>query len=190
MGAEERKPDAALKIGAFHIEQMTASQREVHNAIASGPRKDVPWPFLAMLDAPAIAHSIQAVGSAIRFDACCPLELREVATLATAAAFGSGYEWDYHVAIARKCGIAEHVIAHAAGKGAGDVDPAIACVIRLCREAVLQRNIPQAALNDVLAHHGREIASEIVAIAGYYQMLALFLSAADLDRPVVFETLS
>ena len=174
-----------MLIGARDPAAMTPAQRAVHDAIAAGPRADVPWPFLAMLDAPHLADAIQAVGAAIRFSGALTPPLREVAILATAAAFGSGYEWDYHLAIARRLGIGEAVIAACA---AGVADPAVgedlAAVIGLCRAAVRERRIGEAVLARLVAATSREIASEVVAITGYYQMLALYLSAGGLDHPV------
>lgn len=176
-----------MLIGARDPAAMTPAQRAVYDAIAAGPRGDVPWPFLAMLDAPHLAEAIQAVGAAIRFSGALTAELREIAILATAAAFGSGYEWDYHIAIARRLGIGERAIAACAS---GTEDPAIgeafAAVVALCRAAVRDRRIGEDVLARLVAATSREIASEVVAITGYYQMLALYLSAGALDHPVAY----
>ncbi len=99
-----------MLIGSKDPEKMTAEQRRVHDAIASGPRRSVPAPFLAMLDAPELAEAIQAVGAMIRFSGAAPDALREIAILATAGAFGSGYEWSHHEAIARPLGVPVSVI--------------------------------------------------------------------------------
>jgi 4-carboxymuconolactone decarboxylase len=172
-----------MLIGTKDPEGMTAEQRRVYDAIASGPRRSVPAPFLGMLDAPALAEAIQAVGATIRFSGVAPDALREIAILATAGAFGSGYEWGHHEAIARPLGVPEAVIA-ATLSGETDKldDEAARLVIVLCRAAVLERRIRQGELGRLVALVGRAVASEIVAIAGYYPMLALFLSAAALDH--------
>jgi len=175
----------ALPIGAADPTSMTAAQRAVYDRISGGPRKDVPWPFLAMLDAPHLADAIQAVGGALRFSGTIPEALREVAILATAAAYGSGYEWDYHVAIARRLAVAEATIAAAQTGNLALADDALdRLTISVCRTAVLQHRVNPNELNDLIAHSSRAVASEIVAIAGYYPLLALFLSAAELDHPV------
>jgi 4-carboxymuconolactone decarboxylase len=175
-----------MLIGARDPAAMTADQRAVYDGIASGPRKGVPFPFLAMLDVPQLAEAIQAVGAAIRFSGAASEMLREVATLASAAAFGSGYEWDYHVAIARRIAMPESVITAAAtGLLGGIDDPATRATIGLCRAAVLEQKIPQADLAMLVSAVGRPAASEIVAISGYYPLLALFLSAGDIDHPLV-----
>lgn len=174
-----------MLIGAATVADMTPAQRGIYDAIAQGPRNGVPFPFLAMLDSPHLAQAIQAVGAAIRFTGELSTALREVATLATAAAFGSGYEWDYHLKIARDAGVPEATIAMAAsGEEDAAVDTASSAIIALCRGAVLSRRIDRATLERLVSEIGRAAASEVVAISGYYQMLALFLSAGMLDHEV------
>lgn len=175
-----------MLIGAKDIEEFTPIQKQSYDLIASGPRKDVPYPFLAMLDAPGLANAIQAVGAEIRFSGELSDQLREVAILATAGAFGSGYEWDYHAAISRRLSMSEALIsATLTGDTSSIADDKQAClIIDLCRAAVLRRQIPQETLAGLVESLGRTSASEVVAIAGYYPLLALFLSAGELDHPL------
>jgi 4-carboxymuconolactone decarboxylase len=172
-----------MLIGARDPQTMTAAQRKAYDAIASGPRKDVPLPFLAMLDVPDLADAIQNVGARIRFSGALDPRLREVAILATAAAFGSGYEWDYHVPIGRDLGLgaAEIAAIRTGGRCDGPTEDAIVAV---CRAAVRERRIPEEPLRILVGLIGRGAASEVIAIAGYYQMLALFLAAGALDHPL------
>ncbi|MEF2070594.1 carboxymuconolactone decarboxylase family protein [Consotaella aegiceratis] len=173
-----------MLIGARDVTAMTQEQVGVYRAIASGPRGDVPYPFLAMLDAPHLADAIQQVGAAIRYGGEITDELREIAILATAAAFGSGYEWDYHAAIARRLGMSEERIAACSSAEVDEVEAADRAIIRLCRAAVLERRVPPRLLEDLVAAVGRKVASEVVAISGYYPLLALFLAAGELDHSI------
>lgn len=174
-----------MRIGV-DAERMSPEQAEVHRAIAAGPRGAVPLPFLAMMDAPRLTRAVQAVGEAIRFSGTLSPDLREVAILATAAAFGSGYEWSFHLPIARRLGVAEPVLLAAAGgvEAAGAIDPICAATIALCRRAVLERRVAPELIVELVGLIGREAASEVVAISGYYPLLGLFLSAAGVDIPV------
>lgn len=176
-----------MLIGARHPETMSPEQNAAYQAIAQGPRGSVPHPFLAMLDTPNLALAIQAVGSGIRFGGAASAAIREIAILATAAAFGSGYEWDYHAPIARDCGVSEAVIlATTTGQTMSLDDEVSGLVINLCRGAITQRRIDQDVLDRLVQHLGRTPASELVAICGYYQMLALFLSAGALDHAAAY----
>ncbi len=170
-------------IGTRDEKLMSSEQLAVFHKIASGPRKDVPSPFLAMLDAPEMVDVVQAVGSAIRFKSEMTSELREVAILATAAAFGSRYEWDYHVAIARRLNLPEQTIKAAATGVVQGEGSLYATVISLCRAAVFERRIDPNLLARLVEMTSKRVATEVVLVSGYYQLLGLFLSAAELDRP-------
>ncbi|MCB1503001.1 MAG: carboxymuconolactone decarboxylase family protein [Bauldia sp.] len=175
-----------MPIGAADPDRMTPEQRAVHDRIAAGPRGGVPRPFLAMLDSPGLAHAIQGIGAALRFSGALADDLREIAILAAAGAFGSGYEWGYHEPIARRAGVSEAAIAAAragdvSSLGGGDI---AAAIITVCHRAVRNRRVPREALALISTRLGRAAATEVVAIAGYYPMLALFLDAANLDHPI------
>lgn len=170
-------------IGAADLAAMTPEQRRVHDLIAAGPRGGVPRPFFAMLDAPALAEAIQAVGVAIRFGGTLPARLREVAILAAAAAWGSHYEWSYHEPIARDLGVSAAVI-EAARTGAPSGTDAVAdAVAAFVHVAVAERRSDAALLGAIVEALGRTGASEVVAIAGYYPLLALFHATAGAAPP-------
>lgn len=175
-----------MLIGAFSREEMSEEQGKAFDAIAAGPRQHVPYPFLAMLDAPALAEAIQSIGAALRFSGALGADLREVAILAAAGAFGSGYEWRYHLAIARDHGVSAATIEAARTGETENIGQPEAAIIDLCWSAVRQRRIPLDQLETLASRLGRQAATEVVAIAGYYPLLALFLSAGELDlEPIV-----
>lgn len=174
-----------MLIGAVDPERMTAEQRAVHDRIAAGPRGGVPRPFLAMLDNPGLADAVQGIGAALRFSGALPDDLREVAILAAAGAYGSGYEWDYHEPIARRAGVDDATIAACrSGDAAMLPDARAAAIVVFCHAAVRYNRADHRALALLGTTLGRAAATEVVAIAGYYPLLALFLAAADLDHPV------
>lgn len=173
-----------MLIGETDLERMLPAQKAAYDLIKSGPRGGVPHPFLAMLDAPAFAEAIQSVGAAIRFHGVLDDRMREVAILAAAAAYGSGYEWGYHDAIAMRLGMtAAERQAILDGSGAG-LGPAEMACVRYVRHAVIRRVADQAALAELVTALGRQAATEITVISGYYPLLALFLSAGQLDTPL------
>jgi 4-carboxymuconolactone decarboxylase len=177
-----------MRIGLEDVDRLSIEQRQAYDTIAEGPRGSVPLPFLAMMDAPHLVEVIQAVGAAIRYSGVVSAELREIAILATAAAFGSNYEWTHHLAIARQLNVPEAAIAAAASGdlAAEPLSAVYATAIALCRAAVLDHRVNPDHLADLIGMIGREAASEIVAISGYYPLLGLFLSAAGADTPVVY----
>ena len=69
---------------AIQRDQMSARQREVADAIASGPRGALKGPFLVLIHNPELASHLQALGEHLRFGTGLPLHLVEFAILATA----------------------------------------------------------------------------------------------------------
>lgn len=173
-----------MLIGATDPATMTPAQKATHDLIASGPRGGVPFPFLAMLDSPKFAEAIQGVGAAIRYHGTLEPRLREIAICAAAAAYGSGYEWDYHDEIAAGLGMtAAERQGVLDGSGAA-LAPAEATIVHYVFAAIRDRAADQELLSGLVAAFGREAATEVTVIAGYYPLLALFLSAGQLDRPL------
>ncbi|MFV0333339.1 MAG: hypothetical protein ACK5JR_04630 [Tropicimonas sp.] len=173
-----------MLIGTSPSGEMTPEQKAVHDAIASGPRGSVPLPFLAMLDSPVLCDAIQNVGEAIRYRTVMDDRLREIAICAAAAAWGSGYEWGQHDALAVKCGLSPAERAGVLDGSGAALAPAEAALVAYVFAAVRERRADQALLGRVAGAFGRNVATEVTAIAGYYPMLALFLSAGQLDSPL------
>lgn len=170
-----------MLIGARSPEEMTEAQRNIHDLIASGPRGGVPYPFFAMLDSPVLCQAIQGVGEAIRYKTEMTDRLREIAICAAASAYGSGYEWNYHDALAVKCGMTAEERASVLDGSATALAPEEQAVVHYIHIAVRENRADAGLLSRIVEGFGRTIATELTAIAGYYPMLALFLSAGALD---------
>jgi len=172
------KADSAIGVASADA-PMTVAQRAAYDAIANGPRGSVPTPFLLMLDAPDLCDAIQAVGAAIRYGGSLSDVRRELAILATAGAVECAYEWEYHAPIAEHCGVSASVIAATlsdAAEGAG-LDEESALIISLCRAAALRQE-PRDLTDRAVKMLGRRDTTELIAIAGYYGLLAGFLKSA------------
>jgi 4-carboxymuconolactone decarboxylase len=176
-------PPPALGLGP-DLAGASDAQRRVVDLITSGPRGSVPSPFLAMLDAPHLAVVIQEVGAAIRFGSTLPDALREIAILATAGAVRCGYEWNHHAPIARLAGLSDGLL-DATRPDARTPAPSEpeATIIALCRELVADNVAKPATLAAAIDQLGRTGASECVAIAGYYALLANFIKTGGFDQP-------
>lgn len=165
-----------------HEAPLSDEQRAVLERIRKG-RGEVPAPFYAMLDAPDIADAVQALGTVLRFKGQLRSDYREVAILATAGAIGCGYEWRYHAPIAADCGVPDTVIQSTLPGGTvpgGDYG----LVISFCRQATLNREVEPDTLTRAIAALGRQQTTELLAIAGYYPLLAMFIKSAGADQPL------
>src|SRR5262245_66495457 len=89
---------------------MTAEQRRVDDAVASGPRGVVQGPLLAALHRPELAEKWQQLGELLRYRTSLPPQLSEIAILVTAQRSRCQLEWHLHEGFAEKAGVPRTVI--------------------------------------------------------------------------------
>ena len=166
------------------LADMTPAQRAVHDEIASGPRGGLRGPFIALLHNPPLAQHLQGLGEYLRFNTGMQDALVELAILVTARHWNCAYEWYAHEKLARKAGLAQAIIA-AVNQGAPPpgMSPDETLVHRFCGEA-LRMGAPTEALFDAAATtFGRAGVLDLLALCGYYSLLAFTLNTARLPVP-------
>jgi len=165
-------------------EQMTDRQREVADTIASGPRGSLKGPFIALIHNAELASRVQALGEHLRYNTGLPQQLIEIAVLVTARRWDCSYEWAAHARIGREAGVRDAVIdAIATRTRPQDLQPDEALVHDFAEETVW-RGEPSARMFDAAAaRFGKPAVLDLLAVCGYYTMLAFVLNAAQLPLP-------
>ncbi|MGA0032897.1 MAG: carboxymuconolactone decarboxylase family protein [Burkholderiales bacterium] len=169
-----------------HISQehWTEEQKKVAAAIASGPRGEVRGPFLALLRSPGLAHTVQQVGEYLRFK--CPLDRRiaEMATLMAARHWTQQYEWQSHYKHAMKAGLSP-AIAHAIAEGRRPAGMAAdeEALHELLTEVFHNKSACDETYRRAVKVFGEQGVIELIAVAGYYAMLAMILNVARKELP-------
>jgi 4-carboxymuconolactone decarboxylase len=165
-------------------EQMTERQREVADAIASGPRGALKGPFLALIHNPELASRVQSLGEHLRFGTGLPQPLVEIAVLATARRWSCDYEWAAHARIAREAGLSADVIdAIAVRSRPVRLEADEALVLDFADETVWQGVPSDRSFDAVASRFGRPATLDLLAVCGYYSLLAFVLNAARLPLP-------
>lgn len=171
------------RLSKLEDERMTARQREVLDAILSGPRGNLDGPFLAWVHSPELADRAQQLGAFCRYGTRLELRLSELAILTTAALWQSQAEWQIHEPIAREAGLTDEVIE---ALRRGDEPPFErsdeALVYRLCRELYQSRRISEALYDKAVQHFGEAGLVELVGILGYYALVAMTLNVFEVRR--------
>ncbi len=164
--------------------EMTADQRRVRDAIAAGPRGGVRGPFPAMLRSPELAERAARLGEFLRFRTSLPPRLSEMAILMTARAWTAQYEWYAHAPLARKGGLSEEVIAAIAERRRPESmaeDEAV--LYDFCAELHASHGVSDAVWARAVQTFGEAGTVELLAISGYYVMVAMTLNAAAVPLP-------
>jgi 4-carboxymuconolactone decarboxylase len=164
-------------------EQMSEAQRAVAAQISAGPRGEVRGPFIALIHNPKLAQHLQGLGEHLRWGGKLPAKLVELAVLITARRWTCQHEWFIHVELARKAGLDEQVIAAIRDgrepTGGGDE----AAVYAFCKDAHATGKVDEAHFSAVRERFGLDGALELLALSGYYTLMAMVLNTAGMPLP-------
>ena len=164
-------------------EQMTPEQRAVAAEIAAGPRGEVRGPFIAIIHHPELARRLQALGEQLRWKNSLPEHLVELAVLVTARRWSCQHEWFMHEPLARKAGLEAGVIeairdGHDASMGKDE-----AMVLAFCRDAHSSGRVGDETFAKVRERFGLQGALDLLALCGYYTLMAMVLNTAGMPLP-------
>ena len=181
-----------MKRGRLHWyepHELTAEQRRVYEAITAGPRARGPQvfpltddsgrlegPFNALLLSPGIGSVLQELGGAIRFRSSLSNRAREIAILELAALRRSDFEWYSHALLGRQAGLTEaELSALRTGEASPSFDRIESLVRELVRALARDRDVQQSMMDEAEALLGSSTIMELIALVGYYDLVALSL---------------
>ncbi len=163
---------------------MTPEQKAIWDAIANGPRKSTGGPFNAWLRSPVLADRLQKVGEYVRFQSSLPKRLNEFAILVAGRWWNSAFEWDYHYPLAIKAGVPAGVLADlAAGREPAGMSDEEALVYAFSTELRRDRTVSDATYAKALRAFGERGILDLVAVAGYYDLVCMTLNVAQVPVP-------
>ena len=141
-------------------------------------------PFGPLLTNPGLGDALQSVGAALRFAGTLPHATFELLVLTVAAERGSPYEWYGHLPLARAAGVDLRVIEAVRTGLAPKLRSAADRDVLALAHALLRHEDPGAGLvRDVETAYGASGVTEIVAIVGYYDLIANLLLTWDTQLP-------
>jgi 4-carboxymuconolactone decarboxylase len=163
---------------------MTPAQREVAAEITAGPRGEVRGPFIALLHNPELASKVQMLGEQLRWKGKLPPKLKELAVLVTARRWTCQHEWVMHSKLALEGGLAASVIDDIRnGREPRGMSEEEKVVYTFCREVHATGRAGDAAFAAIEKRFGLDGALELIALNGYYSLMAMVLNNAGLPLP-------
>ena len=175
---------AARRLPDLSPDEMSPEQTAIRDAIASGPRKKAAGPFPAWLRSPELADRLQKVGEYVRFHSSLPPRLSEFAILLAGRHWNSPYEWDRHYPLAVEAGVSPSVLAAISeGKEPVGMPEDEAMIYRFTTELPTTKAVSDPTYETALALFGERGIVEIIAIAGYYDIVCMTLNVARVSVP-------
>ena len=172
------------RMGRIPPENMTEAQRKAAAEVAAGPRGEVRGPFNVLLRSPELMSPVQKVGEYLRFRCQLDRRIAEMATLVAARHWTQLYEWQAHHPLALKAGLKPEIAqAIAEGRRPSGMAKDEEVVYDLLTEALQNRSVSDATYERGIAQFGEQNLVDLLAIAGYYAMLAMMLNVARTPLP-------
>ncbi|NYE36790.1 4-carboxymuconolactone decarboxylase [Nocardioides cavernae] len=173
------------------------AQRDLRERIVGGPRARGPrlfalehddgsltGPFGIMLHHPAVGGPLQELGAALRYRTGLTDRVREIAILCVAAATDSAFERYAHEQVGRSVGLTDDELEALAEERFTSTDRAEHAAYDLCRRLLAGRPVLDDRDHDVLVDVlGAAALTELVALVGYYRLLADLMHVHDVRAP-------
>ncbi|NQU70322.1 MAG: carboxymuconolactone decarboxylase family protein [Rhodospirillales bacterium] len=172
------------RIPPLNPDELSVRQKELFDAIG-GPRGGVVrGPFAIWLRHPDLVEKANELGNHLREGTDVPQKLSELAILVTARAWTARYEWFAHEKTAVKCGLDTSIIdAIRAGETPVFQDPREECVYRVAAELHGDNEISDPTYKAAVDAMGEDQVIDLVAIIGFYTMVAITLNAFNAPLP-------
>jgi 4-carboxymuconolactone decarboxylase len=174
----------AQRFPRLTTDDMTPAQREVAAEIAAGPRGEVRGPFIALIHNPELARRLQKLGEYLRWEGKLPSRLKELAVLVTARRWTCQHEWLMHSKLALEGGLAPGIVeAIKQGKEPSGMSQEEKAVYTFCSEVHASGRAGDESFNSIKNLFGLEGVLELIALNGYYTLMAMVLNTAGLPLP-------
>lgn len=163
---------------------LTSAQRAVVDEVRHGRRGTVPANVVAWLPNPELARRAASLGELVRYETALPPRWSELAILVVARHWDCAYEWAVHVGEAHRAGLEPEII-EAVGRDVAA--PALvgldAVVHAFARELVTTGRVSDGRYDDALEALGEPVVVDLIALVGYYTLVAFTLNAREVPRP-------
>jgi 4-carboxymuconolactone decarboxylase len=184
MASSKLERQTLPRIPLFPLDTMSAEQKQVIDAVVTGPRGRLQGPLRAALHRPELADKWQQLGELLRYRTSLPEPLKELAILVTGRHCHAQVEWYVHAQMAAKAGLAQAVIddLYAARRPATASADELA-IYDYAEELNRRKTVGDANYKRVLDRFGVVGVVELTALVGYYTMVAMTLNCHDIPLP-------
>jgi 4-carboxymuconolactone decarboxylase len=176
--------DTVPRLALPVLEDMKPDQRAVYAQTVAGRRGSVPANVMVWLRSPDLAARAQKLGELIRYDTSLEPRVSELAILVVARRWRAQYEWAVHAAEARKAGLPDEV-AEAIRSGTTPVfqERSDRIVYEFTSAVLADGQVSDDLYRTTIAELGERAVVELVALIGYYTMVAFTLNVFDIPGP-------
>lgn len=162
---------------------LDADAAAVVQAVRSGRRGTVPANVVTWLAHPELARRAAHLGELVRYETSLPPRLSELAILIVARHWHCAYEWAVHAVEAARAGVPAADIDAIARGATPDLDPTAAAVAAVARQMLSTGRLDDACYAGALAALGDAGLTDLLAVVGYYTLVAFSLNGREVPAP-------
>ena len=137
-------------------------------------------PYLALLNHPALAERVEALGFYLKFEGVLPRVHYQFIVLSVAHATGAAFEWQDHVQHALTAGLPQNIIDGIAGAAGTSLPHPFGLLHEILAKTLAWQPIPDPLQAQAAAEWGKDGLVEIVVVSGFYQMFAAINQGFDI----------
>jgi 4-carboxymuconolactone decarboxylase len=161
------------------LSELSVEQQAVVDSILTR-RPSIDGPFLPWLHRPGLASAAERLGAYLRFDTQLSPRESELAILCVGAMADCDGEKRIHGPIARRAGLPDAWVDELCrGVIPNLCEPRLNLIVRICRELLSTFRLSDVTQEDALALFGPATMVELVALVGYYSLVAMTLNVFD-----------
>jgi 4-carboxymuconolactone decarboxylase len=165
--------------------EFPAAAKNLYDRIAAKRRargEGFGGPYLALLNHPALAERVEALGFYLKFEGVLPRPVYQYIVLSVARATGAAFEWQDHVRHALAAGLPQTLIdSIAGGANARPPPPPFGLLRDILAKTLAWQPVPDDLQARAAAEWGKEGLVEIVVLSGFYQMFAAVNQGFDIQ---------
>ncbi len=161
---------------------LTDPQRRVFDAV-TGSRGQVVGPFTILLYRPEIAAAAESLGGYLRFGMSLDPRLREAVILTVATLLECEFERDAHETLGAQAGLTADQLDSIRRDGGTELTLELGLVTAIARQLVLEHRVADEVFARAKARWSEPELVDLIALIGYYQMLAAVLNAFEVRAP-------
>jgi 4-carboxymuconolactone decarboxylase len=184
MADDKREQTKKPRFPDLRREQMSETQKRIHDSLAEGPRGGVRGPFGALLRSPELADRVRELSDYLRFNTSLPTRLNELAILITARFWRAEFEWFAHKPLALKGGLPESIANDLArDQRPENMRPDEELVYDFCTTLHRQHFVDDALFKRAMAMLGEKQVIDLIGVSGYYTLVSMVLNVAEIPLP-------
>lgn len=165
-------------------EAMTDAQMVAADAIINGPRKAIFGPFVPLLRTPGIMQQVGRLGETLRFEGTLSDRIRELVICVVARATGNQFEWQTHVPLAIKAGVAVSAIEVISdGRRPKDLALDEDSAIEFVNELLAHQGVCDNTYAEAVSQFGETGTVELTTLVGYFVMVCWVMNVARTPGP-------